>query len=101
MSELKLQVTQEGHLTIPPEALAVQGIGASDYVVLRFLPGGIVLTRDSSTIQIETTTVLRYLVMSLGKQAEQQGIADDEELDDVIDMVQQEIFQERYGATNC
>jgi hypothetical protein len=41
--------------------------------------------------------VLRHLVASLSQEAEERGIHEDEDLDDIIEDVQRRVQQDRYG----
>lgn len=48
--------------------------------------------------QVKTTALLRYFGMIIGQRAEQQGIVEEEDLDPIIEQIQQQVYQEQYGA---
>ncbi len=98
MSEIVLtRITRKGQMTIPQEIREAMGIEAGDCVVLRPLMGGIFISKASLVPQVQATDVLRYLVASLGRAAEQRGICQDEDLDPIIEEIQQQTYQEHYG----
>lgn len=97
MSEIALvKVTRKGQMTIPQTLREDLGIEPGDYVALRPLMGGILISKTTVTPQVSAEDVLRSLVASLGRTAEQQGIHEEEDLAPVIDGVQQRVFRERY-----
>ena len=49
------------------------------------------------TPQVQAEDILRGLVISLGRAAEQQGIREEEDLGLAIEDVQQRVYQERYS----
>jgi AbrB family looped-hinge helix DNA binding protein len=99
MTELSLaKVTRKGQMTIPQPLREALGIEAGDYLALRLLMGGILISKASVTPEIKAEDVLRHLVISLGQEAEVRGIHDDEDLDSIIEDAQERVHQERYGA---
>ena len=99
MVELTLtKVTRKGQMTIPQALREALGIEPGDYVALRPLMGGILISKASVTPEVKAEDVLRHLIVSLGQAAEQRGIREDEDLDSVIEEVQQRVYQERYGG---
>ena len=98
MSDVVLaKVTRKGQMTIPLKLRQAMGIEPGDYVALRPLMGGILLSKASVSPQVKAEDVLRYLVVSLGREAEQRGIHEDEDLDAIIEEIQQRVYQERHG----
>jgi AbrB family looped-hinge helix DNA binding protein len=98
MSELTLtKVTRKGQMTIPQEFRDTLGIEPGDYVALRPLMGGVLISKVSVTPQVRAEDVLRHLVASLGREAEERGIHEDEDLDGVIEDIQKQIHREHYG----
>jgi AbrB family looped-hinge helix DNA binding protein len=98
MAELALaKVTRKGQMTIPQELRETLGIEPGDYVALRPLMGGILISKVSVTPQVRAEDVLHHLVVSLGQAAEQRGIREDEDLDRIIEDVQERVYRERYG----
>jgi AbrB family looped-hinge helix DNA binding protein len=91
------KVTRKGQMTIPQPLREELGLEPGDYVVLRPLMGGILIAKASVTPQVQAEDVLRHLVVSLGRAAEQKGISEDEELDPMIESIQHRLYQERYG----
>jgi AbrB family looped-hinge helix DNA binding protein len=98
MSEMTLvKVTRKGQMTIPQPLREALGIEPGDYVALRPLMGGILISKASVTPEVKAEDVLRHLVASLSQEAEERGIREDEDLDDIIEDVQRRVHQERYG----
>jgi AbrB family looped-hinge helix DNA binding protein len=98
MDDLTLaKVTQKGQMTIPQELRQALRIEPGDYVALRPLMGGILLSKVTVSPHVKAEDVLRYLVASLGREAEQQGIHEDEDLTPIIEDIQQQAYQERYA----
>ena len=98
MSEMALvKVTRKGQMTIPQELRENLEIKPGDYVVLRPLLGGILLSKATVTPHVQAEDVLRQLVVRLGQAAEQQEIHEEEDLDAIVDEIQRQIHQERYG----
>jgi hypothetical protein len=65
--------------------------------MLRPLMGGILISKATVIPQVQAEDILRGLVASLGRAAEQQGIREEEDLEPVIEDIQQRVFQERYS----
>jgi AbrB family looped-hinge helix DNA binding protein len=98
MSEMALvKVTRKGQMTIPQELRENLGIEPGDYVALRPLMGGILLSKATVTPHVQAEDVLRHLVARLGQAAEQQEIHEEGDLDAIINEIQRQIHQERYG----
>jgi hypothetical protein len=72
-------------------------IEPGDYVTLRPLMGGILISKATVIPQVQAEDILRGLVTSLGRAAEQQEIREEEDLEPVIDDVQRRVYRERYG----
>jgi AbrB family looped-hinge helix DNA binding protein len=97
MSEISLvKVTRKGQMTIPQTLREELGIEPGDYVALRPLMGGILISRTTVTPHVQAEDILRGLVASLGHAAGNQGIHEEEDLAPVIEGVQQRVFRERY-----
>lgn len=92
------RVTRRGQMTIPRELREALGIEPGDYVALRSLMGGVLISRASVTPQVTAANALHNLVASLGQAGEQRGIRDDDDLDPIIEDLQQRVYQERYGG---
>ena len=98
MSEMTLvKVTRKGQMTIPQELRQNLDIEPGDYVALRPLMGGILLSKATVTPQVQAEDVLRQLAARLGQAAGQQGIREEEDLDAIVDEIQRQVHQERYG----
>jgi AbrB family looped-hinge helix DNA binding protein len=91
------KVTRKGQMTIPQTLREALGIEPGDYIALRPLMGGILMSKASVTPEIKAEDVLRHLVASLGRAAEEGGIREDEDLDALIEEAQGRVYQERYG----
>jgi len=82
MADMALaKVTRKGQMTIPQPLREALDIEPGDHVVLRPLMGGILVSKASVTPEVSAEDVLRHLVVSLGKAAEQRGIQEDDDLD--------------------
>lgn len=99
MSEIALvKVTRKGQMTIPQELRENLQIEPGDYVALRPLLGGILLSKATVTPQVQAEDVLRHLVVRLGQAAAEQEIQEEEDLDPIIEEIQRQVHQERYGS---
>jgi AbrB family looped-hinge helix DNA binding protein len=97
MSEMAVvKVTRKGQMTIPQELREDLDIEPGDYVALRPLMGGILLSKATVTSHVQAEDVLRYLAGRLGQAAEQQEIHEEEDLDAIVDEIQRQIHRERY-----
>ena len=97
MSDMALvKVTRKGQMTIPQTLREDLDIEPGDYVVLRPLMGGILISKAMVTPQVQAEDILRGLVASLGRSAEQQGIHEEEDLGPAIEDLQRRVVQERY-----
>ena len=98
MSDIALvKVTRKGQMTIPQTLREDLHIEPGDYVALRPLMGGILISKATVTPQVQAEDILRGLVTSLGRAAEQQGIREEEDLGPIIEEAQRRTHQERYG----
>lgn len=98
MSELTVvKVTRKGQMTIPQKLRENLDIEPGDYVALRPLMGGILLSKATVTPHVQAEDVLRHLVVRLGQAAEQQEIHEEEDLDAIVNEIQRQIHEERYG----
>jgi len=99
MTEMTLaKVTRKGQMTIPQSLRETLGLKPGDYVALRPIMGGVLISKAMVTPHVDAQDILRQLVVSLGQAAEKQGIREDEDLDAVIEQVQQQAYQDRYGV---
>ncbi len=91
------RLTSKGQMTLPKELRERLGLKPGDYVVLRPVAGGILISR--ATIAPETTAedILRQVTARIGRAAEGKGIREEEDLDAIVDEVQQALYEERYG----
>ena len=98
MSELTLaKVTRKGQMTIPQPLREALGVQPGDYVALRPLMGGLLISKASVTPEVQAEDVLHHLVVSLGQAAEERGIREDADLDAIVEEAQRRAYQERYG----
>jgi AbrB family looped-hinge helix DNA binding protein len=92
------KVTRKGQMTIPQPLRQALDIEPGDHVVLRPLMGGFLVSKASVTPEVSAEDVLRHLVVSLGKAAEQRGIQEDDDLDALVERVLERVYQEGYGG---
>jgi AbrB family looped-hinge helix DNA binding protein len=98
MSDIALvKVTRKGQMTIPQALREDLDIEPGDYVTLRPLMGGILISKATVTPQVQAEDILRGLVTSLGRVAEQQGMREEEDLEPIVEEAQRRAYQERYG----
>jgi AbrB family looped-hinge helix DNA binding protein len=98
MTQIALvKVTRKGQMTIPVALREGLKIEPGDYVVLRPLMGGILISKATVTPEIQAEDVLRGLVTSMGRAAEQQGIYEEEDLEAVTEDAERRVYEERYG----
>jgi AbrB family looped-hinge helix DNA binding protein len=98
MSDVALvKVSRKGQMTIPQTLREDLDIEPGDYVTLRPLMGGILISKATVTPRVQAEDILRGLVTSLGRAAEQQGISEEEDLEPIIEEAQRRAHQERYG----
>lgn len=98
MSETALvRVTRKGQMTIPQTLREELDIEPGDYVTLRPLMGGILVSKATVTPQVRAEDILRGLVGSLGRAAQEQGIEEEEDLEPATGETQHRLFEERYG----
>jgi len=98
MTEIAVvKVTRKGQMTIPQTLREGLGIEPGDFVALRPLMGGILISKATVTPQVKAEDILRNLVASLGREVEQRGIFEEEDLQPDIEKVLQEVYEEQYG----
>jgi AbrB family looped-hinge helix DNA binding protein len=98
MSEVALvKITRKGQMTIPQTLREDLDIEPGDYVALRPLMGGILISKATVTPQVQAEDILRGLVASLGQAAAEQGIGEEEDLEPIIEEAQRRAYEERYG----
>lgn len=99
MAEIALsKVTRKGQMTIPQNLREALGIQPGDYVALRPLFGGILLSKATVTSEVGPEDVLRHLVITLGQEAEQRGVHSEQDLDALVEQSQEKVYHERYGG---
>jgi AbrB family looped-hinge helix DNA binding protein len=97
MSETAVvKVTRKGQMTIPQALREELGIEPGDYVALRPLMGGILMSKATVTPQVQAEDILRGLVASLGRVAEEKGVYQEEDLDAAVEDAQRHALGERY-----
>jgi AbrB family looped-hinge helix DNA binding protein len=75
MTQIALvKVPRKEQMTIPVARREDLQIEPGDYVVLRPLMGGILISKATVTPDVQAEDILRGLVTSMGRAAEQQGI---------------------------
>jgi len=92
-----VKVSRKGQMTIPQTLREDLGIEPGDFVALRPLMGGILISKATVTPQVKAEDILRSLVTSLGQAVEQRGILEEEDLQPGIEKVLQEVYEEQYG----
>jgi AbrB family looped-hinge helix DNA binding protein len=99
MSDVALvKVSRKGQMTIPQALREDLEIEPGDYVTLRPLMGGILVSKATVTPQVQAEDILRGLVASVGRAAEQQGIREEEDLGPIIEDAQRRAYEGRYGG---
>ena len=91
------KVTRKGQMTIPQPLRKALGIEPGDYVALRPLMGGILISRALVTPEVKAEDVLDHLIATRDQAADRRGIYEDGDLADVSEDGQQRVYQEHYG----
>ena len=92
-----VKVTRKGQVTIPKEFRDKLGIEPGDYLTARPIMGGILISKATVTPHVQAEDILRCLVTSLGRVAEQQGVREEEDLEPIGEEAQRRAHQDRYG----
>ncbi len=75
------RLTSKGQMTIPEEYRQALGLSQSDYVALRLVSGGVLVSKATVTVpETEGERALREMVIALGRKAQTMGITEEEQL---------------------
>jgi bifunctional DNA-binding transcriptional regulator/antitoxin component of YhaV-PrlF toxin-antitoxin module len=83
-----LRVTRKGWMaTIPQAVREERDIKPGDDVTLHPLMGGILISKATVLPQVQAEDILRGLVSSLGRAADEQGLREEEDLEPAIELM--------------
>ena len=93
-------VSSTGRLTIPHKLRARLGLRGGSKVVLQEVADGVVLMSATSLSRPQIAErLLESLVVGVGRDAEQLGLEQEDDLAPFIEVIREQTFAERYGHT--
>lgn len=91
-------VSSTGRLTIPYKLRARLGLRGGSKVVLQEVADGVVIMSTTPLSQPQIAErLLESLVTGIGPAAEALGLAQEDDLDRLIETIREQTFAERYG----
>jgi AbrB family looped-hinge helix DNA binding protein len=91
-------VSSTGRLTIPHKLRARLGLRGGSKVVLQEVADGVVLMSATSLSRPQIAErLLESLVVGVGRDAEQLGLEQEDDLAPLIEVIREQMFAERYG----
>ncbi len=90
------RLTRKGQMTIPRKLREELGLQPGDYLVLRSVAGGILVSKAAIVPESSVEEVLRQVAARIGREAERRGLRE-EDLDALVDEIQTSLYEERYG----
>ena len=91
-----VRIGDDGQVQIPKEVRDSLGIAPGDYLTLHPMTGALLLAKPGHSGEATASDLLQMLVRGIGRQAEQRGNKDEDDLDPIADEVQQQAFRQRY-----
>jgi AbrB family looped-hinge helix DNA binding protein len=99
MAKLVLaKVTRKGQMTIPKELREALGLQAGDYVALRPLMDGVLMSKATISSRVKAEEVVPHLVAPHGTTGATRGAAKDKDLNDAVEEIEEEIYRESTGG---
>jgi len=94
------RVTREGQITLPQDIREELDVhGGEDIVLQRVARGIAILSKPSLSRPQVAESLLKSLIIGIGQEAERIGIREENDLDDIVKVLRQRSFEERYGET--
>jgi AbrB family looped-hinge helix DNA binding protein len=99
MTKLVLaKVTRKGQMTIPRELREMLGLQAGDYVALRPLMDGVLMSKASISSHIKAEEVVPHLVAPHDASAATGSATKDKDLNEAVEEIEGEIYWESTGG---
>jgi AbrB family looped-hinge helix DNA binding protein len=99
MTKLLLaRVTRKGQITIPKELRDALGIQAGDYVALRPLEGGVLLSTASVAPQVKAENAFPHLLGPSDRRVEHLGARGGRDLNEAVEEIEEEVYRESTGG---
>jgi len=99
MTKLLLaKVTRKGQMTIPKELRELLGLQAGDYVALRPLMDGVLISKASISSQVKAEDAFPHLLGPRDRRAEAHGAGRDEALNEAIEEIEEEVYRDSTGG---
>lgn len=90
-------LTDEKRIGLPRELGESLHIAPGDWLVVRPMLGGVFIAKSTDQPLVTVEQLLRYLVISLGREAEEKGLTNEEDLTPIIEDMQERVYRQRYG----
>ena len=99
MTELLLaKVTRKGQMTIPQELRKQLGIAAGDYVALRPMMGGVLISKASISPHVKVEDAPPHMLGPSDRHTEAHGAPRDKDLDEAVEEIEEEVYRESTGG---
>jgi AbrB family looped-hinge helix DNA binding protein len=99
MTKLMLaKVTRKGQMTIPRDLREMLGLQAGDYVALRPLMDGVLMSKASISSHVKAEEVVPHLVAPHGASAATGSAAKDKDMNEAVEEIEEEIYRESTGG---
>jgi AbrB family looped-hinge helix DNA binding protein len=99
MTELVLaKVTRKGQMTIPKELREALGLQAGDYVALRPLMDGVLMSKASISSHVKAEDIAPHLAAHHGRYTGAHGVERDKDLNEAVEEIEEEVYRESTGG---
>lgn len=92
------RLTSKGQFTLPRRLREALGVEPGDYVALTPTAGGVLISAAEVAARKPQGEALMALVRSLGERLEDEGIVEEEQLDEAVAASKREVYRRRYGG---
>lgn len=97
MAPIITRLTSKGQFTLPRRFREALGVEPGDYVALIPTADGILISAAEIAAREPREEALMALVRSLGERLEDQGIIEEEQLDEAVAASKRELYERQYG----
>ena len=98
MTKLVLaKVTRKGQITIPKELREALGLQTGDYIALRPLMEGVLMSKASISSHLKAEDVVPHVVAHHGAPVSR-ATAKDKDLNEAVEEIEEEIYRESTGG---
>jgi AbrB family looped-hinge helix DNA binding protein len=99
MTKLVLaKVTRKGQMTIPRELREALGLEPGDYVALRPLMDGVLMSKATISSHVRAEDTAPHVVASGGTSSAARGVGKDQDLNAAVEEIEEEIYRESTGG---